>query len=217
VYEHLQQGLIAESLALGELSSLSEVGLRQANGDLHGAFLVHLSDQAGAAQLRSRGLVIGEILLYECSPGSARPPIRFLALILEFGMSGVFLVIGLTPLGSLRVIVASLSGVGLAVLRKPNLPFGVLNITENRVIQQRLLRLFRFDLMRPNFAEIIPIPFEHRKFNCVCNASPGVRFGNRSDTSCDQLRVRLLRIQLKIDRALPTIETTTSATMKPCT
>ena len=61
--------------------------------------------------------------------------------------------------------------VGLAVIRKPNLPFDVLNINENRVVQQRLLCLFTFDLMGPNLAEVVPIPFEHRQFNCICNAS----------------------------------------------
>src|SRR5580658_9723980 len=128
-------------------------------------------------------------------------------------MSGVFLFIGLTPWSSLRVIVASLfrvevvgchhprviaalrrdyceqtSRVGFPVIHKPEFTLNFLVVDRNRIVQEHLLCLFTFDLMRPNLAEIVPIPFEHRQSNCICNASTETEPQSRQDCSSSCLR-----------------------------
>src|SRR4029077_20489131 len=52
--------------------------------------------------------------------------------------------------------------VGFAVIHESEFSLNLLLIDGNWIVQECLLRLFTFNLMSPNFAEVVPIPFEHR-------------------------------------------------------
>jgi hypothetical protein len=160
--EHLQQSLIAKTLALGQFPRLGEIGLWQANRDLHTALPIHPGDQTRSPDLASRSLSGSRALFHVFF---SRPSSLSL---MNLGISDVFrFILRSFPLRSPCVIIASLPGVevvrryyaqpfatfcrdhgqkaasiALAVIHESKLFFNILLIDGNGIVQQRLLRFF---------------------------------------------------------------------------
>jgi hypothetical protein len=102
VDQHLQQSLIAKASALSQLSSLGEIGLRQANSDLHAAFAIHLSHQTRALGRFSIGLRSGSVLFQVVFPARLAHQSASSPSFLNLGISDIFLSICFTLLALSR-------------------------------------------------------------------------------------------------------------------
>jgi hypothetical protein len=96
VYQHLQQSLITESFALGQLSRLGEIGLRQAKRDLHAALLVHVRDQGRAPGLFPSVRAAGDFFFTYCFPVGLSHQSASSLSFLNFGIPGIVLGIRFT-------------------------------------------------------------------------------------------------------------------------
>jgi hypothetical protein len=62
------------------------------------------------------------------------------------------------------------ASVGFAIVHDAKFPLNVLLVDGYRIVKECLLRLLPLDPVLPNLTEVIPVPFEHRRSYCICNA-----------------------------------------------